>query len=541
MLRLLPPEWQRSTVHSVLDELVDAGWVEQFGLGWRVPVALQERAARYAWRNLALPLHLGPREKLAAPLTLRELRVSLYAGDEEHFAFHWEHQQPDFWKPFDPQWLDWLKPAIWQRLVEQRLLRGPALSEEECAYLESKAGSLSAKLRLELALQALLRGRLEVGEDLARGLDQPDALVCLAFAQMQRGQADQSVQTYARARAELRKRTGKRKAKLEGPCSWLELLALIESSPADIEKWLSDNSPRIRVLYNLARFALGAPQPLEVWREGQGLEGLLEALLLTWQGRSHSGWEREMTELQKAGQHWLAAEYASLLGRPQAHRALGTRSLLVALNLRAPWERALDVLEKLRAAPESSFGLRMVWKVEVYREGSSLTMEPVEQKRGPKGWSEGRAVSLKRLAQDWPSRPHLLEADRQICRLIRQVDTGYPGHNDVILNVRAAAAHLIGHPLVMHRETGRLLTVSQVRPRLEATLQGEDWLLKMVTPVDYQLQDGSLGILQCNRCETALQAALGEGLLVPAAGQGRFSELLRGLSGDFLGSLPAWT
>ena len=535
MLRLLPPAWERSSVNEVLGELVEAGWVEQFGLGWRVPVSLQERAARYAWRNLALPLRLGPREELAAPLALRELRVALYAGDEEHFAFHWGHQQPDFWKPFDPEWLDWLKPAIWERLIEQRVLSGPVLHEKEAAYLESRSQRLAAKVRVELAFQALLGGRLEVGEELARGVDQPAGLACLAFAQMQRGQAELAAKSYAQARAELRRRTGKRKVQLEGPSAWLELLALMESSPGEIEKWLSDSAPKIPALYGLARMALGTPSAVEPWRGGEGLEGLLEALLLTWQGRPQPAWEREVAELEKGGQHWLAAEYASLLGRPQAHRALGTRSLLAALNLRPHWERALEALEKVRAAPETVYDLRLVWKVEVYRDGTSLTMEPVEQKRGARGWSEGRVVSLKRLAGDWSARPHLLEADRQICGLIRQVHSGL---DEVLLNTRQAAPFLIGHPLVLHRETGRRLTVSRARPRLDVTVQGQDWLLKMVTPTDYQLQNGTLRILQCNECETALQSALGDGLLVPPEGQLRFCDLLRGLSGEFVGSLP---
>lgn len=538
LLRLLPPHWDRTSVQQVLAGLVEIGWTEQSGSAWRVPAELQERVARYAWRNWPLPLQPGPRERLSASLTVRELRVALYAGDQEHFLFHWQHHQPDFWQPFDPEWLDWLKPAIAERLMEQRVLSGPPLSREEAAYLEARSALLRTEVRVELAFQALLSGRLEMGERLAAGIEHPSALACLAFAQMQRGEAGPAARTYGLARAELRKLTGRRKVHLEGAQGWLELLALIECRPGEIEKWLSDAAPPVPALQRIGRFSLGVKPAGFSWRSGRGLEGLLEALLLTWQGRPQAEWERELELLQKAGQHWLAAEYASLLGRPQSHRTLGTRSLLAVLNVRAPWEQALESLGKLRSPSHPEQGIRMVWKVEVYRDGRSLTIEPLEQKRGAKGWSDGRPVSLKRLAEDWATRTHLSEADRQICRTIHQVRSGYYGQTDVHIDTRAAAPHLIGHPLVLHRETGLPLVVRRVRPRLQIATRGEDWLLQFHTPADYQISQGRLDILQTNESESGLQSALEGGLVVPPEGQARFYDLLRGLSGQFVGVLP---
>lgn len=102
MLRMLPPTWQRPQLQQVLEELIEEGWVEQIGSDWCVPAVLQERVARYAWRNLSL-VRQGPApERLSGPLTVRELRRALYGGDAELFA---------------------LEPSIARRVIEQRVLR----------------------------------------------------------------------------------------------------------------------------------------------------------------------------------------------------------------------------------------------------------------------------------------------------------------------------------------------------------------------------------------------------------------------------------
>lgn len=102
MLRMLPPTWQRPQLQQVLEELIEEGWVEQIGSDWCVPAVLQERVARYAWRNPSL-VGQGPApERPSGPLTVRELRRALYGGDAELFA---------------------LEPSIARRVIEQRVLR----------------------------------------------------------------------------------------------------------------------------------------------------------------------------------------------------------------------------------------------------------------------------------------------------------------------------------------------------------------------------------------------------------------------------------
>jgi len=211
------------------------------------------------------------------------------------------------------------------------------------------------------------------------------------------------------------------------------------------------------------------------------------------------------------------------LGRGEMHRQLGTRSLLTVLRPRAPWELALEALEQLRPAhAHVSHSRRLVWKVEVYRDGASMTMEPVEQRHGPKGWSDGRPVALTRLAEG----DYLSEADRAICRCIRQERTGYYGRTDTFIEIGQAAVHLIGHPLVVHRETGLQLRVRATRPRLQCMRQDSEWWLTWDCPPAYRLDAGVLEVFQQSAAELGMAGVLREGLLVPPEGQEAFLALL---------------
>lgn len=514
MLRLLSNSWDRPRLQQVLGELQQAGWLES---DWRVPAHLQESLARLAGRRKLPVPAAAPLEALRPQLTLRELRLALHGGNEDVFAFHWARMRHDFWQPFDPEWLDQLPPRTAELLVAHRVAQG-RLTPEEALYLESRPDILPAETRVAVAFGALMAGRWKSAESLLEGVDTTDAQACLAFSLMQRGQAREAAQRYASARAQLRKSTGRRKVSFTNPYGWLEGLAQIESGfPA--EKTRPDDLPEI--LERIERFAGGQSVAAPLWGPGRALEGLLQALLLAWQGRAQPQWQEECQALERAGQLWLAAEYAHLMGRGELHRQLGTRSLLTVLQPRAPWELALEALEQMlpRETPATR---RLVWKVKVYRDGESLTMEPVEQKRGPKGWSEGRPVALKSLAQC----DYLSAADRAICRCIRQVRTGYYGQTDIFIEIASAAAHLIGHPLVIHRDTRRPLRVRAVRPRLQCARRGQDWWLTTSAPVAYQLGEGSLEILCRSAAEVGLAQTVGRGLLVPPEGQPRFRKLL---------------
>lgn len=562
MLTKLGARWERPALARELAGLVEAGWVVSAGR-YRVSDERKELVARYAWRRQllkhlpALPPKTVPTlsgsDRPARDYLTCELRTALYRADAAAFdecaanpslkGFP-VHPFDQFWAPFDPDWLGALAPSIRGHLIRHRL-ETRQQRPEELAYLEGELLrnplDYSPKARASLAFSALLAGRLEIGERLATG-DHPAALACLAFSRMQRGQARQAADEYGRARAALRKLTGRRKVGFDEEYGWLEGLAWIELGDwPELEKWLALEPPCQSMIRQLAEHAQGRSQAnrLPAWRPRGGLESFLVALLHVWCESPPPELAAEMEYLKGQGQHWLAAEYAALLGLEPSGDEV--RPLVQIYTPRAGWELALDALARLPQAPVAAppAALRLVWHVEVYRDGTSLSIEPLEQTNSKgKGWSDGRAVALKRLLHEAPSMSHLTIADQGICSALRTRPIGFYGQVDIFFEHEAAAPFLVGHPLVFRRQTREPLRVLAVRPRLEIRPQGSDWHVRLECPVPYAIRGAELEILQFNSCERGLQAALGKGLVVPPGGQGRLYGILRDLEGQYLGDLP---
>lgn len=563
MLPLLGPDWRREQLQLECGRLVELGWLKQTSGRWGVAPEFQERVARYAWRNGLIP------EVTAARLTTRDLsgvglesrrricanlRKALYTGDSESFASSAVlvsrceftiHPLAELWQPFDPDWLEWLAPPIRLHLLNYRMLSEEPLTPEERSYLEAAVLKhpevYDQKSVVQLALESLLAGRVEIGESLASQVDHPAALACLAFAHMQRGQADLAVKQYHKARADLRKLTGRRNVGFGGEYGWLEILALIETGNlVEAQKWLA-HGPKLPVLRQILELAQGHDQSSKLpdWTSLQGLEGLLCALLYSWCDTSHPGWEKEARRLEQQGRHWLAEQYRALLGKTPHS---GMRSLLAVLERKPVWKLALEAMEKLAPAPKTrpapTHNLRLIWLVEVYTEGSQLGIEPVEQKLSKQGWTSGRPVALKRLVKDYPVMEHLTPADRDICRAIRTVRTGYYGQVDISLDPSAAAPYLVDHPLVFRRSTSTPLRVQSVRGKLKMTQRKKGTWVTFELPKAYTIRGQCLEILQINACERGLMGILGQGLLVPAAGQEQLARVLESLSDEIVSDLP---
>lgn len=336
MLRFLPEAWTREGLQRALQDLRESGWLED---NWTVVSSRQEQVARYAWR-LGLPLPpLAELQEVGGPLLLRELRLALYGGHEQAFAYHWSRLRPDFWQPFEAVFVDGLEPGIARLLIEERLSQGD-LAPEELDFLIYRPRLLGPASRLAVAFQALLAGRFESADILLNGREDPDGLACRAVALMLRGEARQAVDLYAEGRTLLRKQTGRRKVTFSEPFGWLELLALLETGLPP-EKMLLEGLPAtLKALWEVAQ---GRRVSLN-WGPGRGLEGLFQALALAWQGRLRQDWEEEMVRLEESGQHWLAKEYAALLGREEPSR----RPLFRLLPMHPDWQSALELRRQLR-------------------------------------------------------------------------------------------------------------------------------------------------------------------------------------------------
>lgn len=201
------------------------------------------------------------------------------------------------------------------------------------------------------------------------------------------------------------------------------------------------------------------------------LHQLVESLSLYWTSdrEKYPQLKRSLTGLidraMAVDMEWVAAEAAALLERCGGQssalnadawwQARGGTPLVEAIAVKEPWELSLQALANLDmggvgAAPVAE--KRLVWFV-TYTNPRVWTIQPKEQKISVKGhWSRGRAIALKRLAENDADLDYLTPQDRQVCAFIEQEisdsDYYYYRGSSSYEFADGAIAALVGHPLV---------------------------------------------------------------------------------------------
>ncbi|PKN24395.1 MAG: hypothetical protein CVU65_11885 [Deltaproteobacteria bacterium HGW-Deltaproteobacteria-22] len=226
------------------------------------------------------------------------------------------------------------------------------------------------------------------------------------------------------------------------------------------------------------------------------------------------------------------------------HERLGTRPLGDLVTAKENWRQVLDamLLVARNATPEKGAKVaraveeRLVWVLERHEQPwlPHHTVSPVLQKRNKTGrWSAGKLLTLKKLAMEGHQMTFLTEADREICRGIRKVDSrGYATSFE--LDLRKAWPHLIGHPQVfwssaldvpVRIEEGRPEVLVQsgpggdlhvfLTPALppDREINVGDWLLIGESTFELHLYRMTAELLQLYRIIGA------KGVLVPATGR----------------------
>ncbi len=161
------------------------------------------------------------------------------------------------------------------------------------------------------------------------------------------------------------------------------------------------------------------------------------------------------------GYAWLGAELGLLLRAiepaktaqwPAEFAADGWVGLAHLFVSPPDWELALNALANLPLADKKSEtggkGTRIVWLLSLSDDSRSVSIQPKEQRLAAKGgWSVGRAVALKRLAEETASFDYLTESDLRIVKHIKAYrDSGWYGR-DVYYDFDVAAPEaLAGHP-----------------------------------------------------------------------------------------------
>ena len=152
------------------------------------------------------------------------------------------------------------------------------------------------------------------------------------------------------------------------------------------------------------------------------------------------------------------------------------------------WREVLVALQALAgegaetvAQAEST---RILWSLWLGEGGALIDILPFEQKRGPRGWSKPKPLSLGKIAGN----ERLSPWDAKVARAVKQ-DRVYSKRYS--LDLAAAIVALIGHPAVALEDAPeRLIELTEGTPTLEVVRDGEHYRMR-VTPAPHPEQTGA--------------------------------------------------
>ncbi|MGI8894802.1 MAG: ATP-dependent helicase, partial [Casimicrobiaceae bacterium] len=153
------------------------------------------------------------------------------------------------------------------------------------------------------------------------------------------------------------------------------------------------------------------------------------------------------------------------------------------------WRTVLAALQALgeKHAPDEAKAepTRIVWAIRIGEHGSVDAIEPLEQKRGLRGWSKPKPLSLAKIAGS----ERLPPWDAKVGRAIRQERAHARRWS---MDRAAAITALIGHPAVVLADAPeQTIELVEGTPEVEVVKEGERFLLR-VAPV-VRTEDASNG------------------------------------------------
>ena len=458
--------------------------------------------------------------------TLRWQRLAVLLNDEEAYRqasdFHRKRTYSAAPAPFESYFTDiavgtdWLASrtpafqiAILQAKADRWFATGIAAPDHaELMDLCRRDAALRDAAFPMVADFDLLTGRLSrLAETIAAAPAdiQPDMPVAFAAAlALLTGDIAESVARFAEAVKLHRKATRKRKGALPGYMGLLHLCALLAADDAALHPEIEAASETkeahlglfaIRALLELARNKQIAAR--EVVQSGLAMLGMMPHLPPVSTGllavaavlidpglvrplvaKTFIPLFRRIESSMPLAAGMLAealelaapdpAPYRAWLARPGREVSFRFTTLI---TVKAPWERALESIEAMLnparpTQPEpTAKAKRLVWQVDP----ASGDIQPLEQALQVRGWSAGRAVSLKRLFQGDPRLDYLDEFDRRAARSIYRSIDGWHGYGQESFECLAERTlpALIGHPRVFdaHRPS-QAVELVEGRPEL---------------------------------------------------------------------------
>ncbi len=449
---------------------------------------------------------------------IRDLRIAFYRGDGQTFASLAKDRQVslvcgessiDVLQPFDRQVFDMLDPLLQDMYIQEAVEVAVTVAYGTSELIEAIRAQAQSRKKFDEDQLACLLNVLVAAGDLTglRELDQksggewPEVQASIA---MLRGQWDVALAGFHKAHARLRKKTRKRNSALPYLTGFLHAYLLLREihprrrnqvraitkaiEAGDRRGWFSHAASTVtdaveyQALPNGDAFVVENPASSSCppWCH------LTAVYLWQWLNPEENDialvtvLQKAATDYRTLGFAWLAAEAAAAASKlaskqatkladeaDQAHRQLGTVSLMQLIAPEPVWARSLNALAQVAegktagtdsAENGSEPTERMSWEVELY--GTRFHLTPLVQKRSKSGaWTKGRKVALQRLYA--PQRSDdtfgfLTDADRAICDCIRE-EHGYSGYGryretDYEFDMDKVAPRLAGHPLVFRGE-----------------------------------------------------------------------------------------
>jgi superfamily II DNA or RNA helicase len=480
-------------------------------------------------------------------------------------------------RPFEPALIERINGLVRDEVLAvlvNHVQREPASAPAVRAYAEEQVaqGGATMGLRLALAEHLVLCGRLDAAGELLHDLDDSAALYYRSVLQLLRGDVEASLDGFDKALKLLRRETGKRKAVFEGIGGHLYVTALLKSGDARHAKALDtylDAATRAVQSHDTAVY-----QQLSMLRQIRGgtvdaevlpsrnWESALQpvmfrALLHYWLGLPQLQERRALLEQQleiaeAAGFDFIAAQIGSVLGTLGMvgieRRAIALRQqhrfvdMAIWFEREEPWERQLNALINLQPAVnvEVVKESRLAWLVSWDEHLGIRAIEPREQKRDAQGgWSRGRAIGLKRLAEEAAELDFLTAQDVQVAAAIG-AHRYYSGTGmRYEFDLDKAVAALAGHPLLFWMDApGTRIELLPGEPQLMVRAGGGKVAITLNPPLRDQQGEvvvtretsTRLRIVRIREEHRRIGAIVGDGMVVPLEAERRVLQAISAIS-----------
>jgi len=536
-------------------------------------------------------------EQLDCDAVRRLIRLAIYANDADGFSTNRDlhHKKCDASRaadllgqlfamvPLAPGWLASRRPVIQLALFDAKLsaflrtgVPGPDLPALLDHYRAQQDKEGFAAVRPALLLFDLLAGKLD---DVQRGIaavEDPVGIIRQALegtVAFLRGRNEAALQHYRDALKLHRKHVGKRKVFLDGVHGLFFEMALLRANDAALQAeaqagldaalssssaysgglaalqallWLAQGlEPKARALLGQLRAAMPT-EPLSAACVALAEHAVDADLTHAHQADLHACFERLKAQLPLVARVYaeILASVAASPGPYKAYLSEAGQGVEIAftqiIQVRQPWERALESLDaflgagtsKVATGPGPRRAKRLVW----FLDPETRTIEVAEQSaKGTEGWTDGRAVAMKRLHERDPRLDYLTEQDRTALRSIRKETSGWYGDESYNFDTARTIPALVGHPAVFdarHRsqpiELVRYpleLVVSERRGgyhvALSHTATAPTLFLEAETPTRYRIVEFPERML-------TVQEILGRrGLIVPHSARDQLVALIR--------------